>query len=56
MNWLKDLFTSKKIQQLEEQIQQLKTELEKRQDAINKTNAFWKKKVHELTRKRSSQN
>lgn len=56
MNWLKNLFTSKKIQQLEERIEELKAELDKRQDAINKTNAFWKKKMHELTRKRSSQN
>jgi peptidoglycan hydrolase CwlO-like protein len=54
MNWLKNLLTSKKIQQLEKKIEELETELDKRQEAINKTNAYWKKKVHELTRKQSS--
>jgi prefoldin subunit 5 len=56
MNWLKNLFTSAKVQQLEKQIEELKAELDKRQEAINKTNAYWKKKVHELTRKQSSKN
>jgi hypothetical protein len=56
MNWLKNLIPSQKIQQLEKEIELLKVELDKRQEAINKTNAFWKKKVHELTRKLSSKN
>lgn len=56
MNWLKNLLISKKVQQLEKQIEELKTELDKRQEAINKTNAYWKKKMHELTRKGFSKN
>lgn len=55
MNWLKQLFTSRKIEELEDKIEELKNELEKRQEAINKTNAYWKKKMHELTRKNSPQ-
>lgn len=54
MRWLQELFTSKKIQQLERKIEELKAELDKRQEAINKTNAYWKKKVHEMTRKQTS--
>lgn len=53
MKWLKNLFTSPKIQQLEREIEELKAELDKRQEAINKTNAYWKKKMHELSRKKS---
>lgn len=55
MNWLKKLFTSRKIEELEDKIKELKNELEKRQEAINKTNAYWKKKIHEITRKKSLQ-
>jgi hypothetical protein len=55
MNWLKNLLPLQKIQQLEKEIELLKVELDKRQEAINKTNAFWKKKMHELSRKQASQ-
>lgn len=54
MKWLQKLFASKKIQQLERKIEELNAEVEKRQEAINKTNAYWKKKMHELTRKQNS--
>lgn len=54
MNWFKKLFMSKKEKELEKQIEELKVKLGERQEAINKTNAYWKKKVHELTRKKGS--
>lgn len=42
---------SKREQDLEKQVELLKKKLEERQEAINKTNAYWKKKVNELQRK-----
>lgn len=45
---------AKEIKQLQEEIEQLKQKLEERQEAINKTNAYWKKKLHEVQRKSSS--
>ena len=54
MNWIKKLFTSGKVRKLQEEIELLKIELDKRQDAINKTNAYYKKKLHELQRKKST--
>jgi peptidoglycan hydrolase CwlO-like protein len=51
MNWIKRLFSSKKVKDLEKEIESLKTEVDKRQEAINKTNAYWKKKMNELYRK-----
>lgn len=44
---------AKEINKLKQEIETLKQKLEERQEAINKTNAYWKKKVSELQRKRS---
>jgi len=54
MNWIKKLFTSKRVKHLEQEIEVLKLELERRQEAINKTNAYYKKKIHELQRRKNS--
>lgn len=54
MNWIKKLFTSKREIALEKEIEILKVKLEERQEAINKTNAYWKKKMNEVQRKFSS--
>lgn len=35
---------------LEEEVKELKTKLAEKQEVINKTNAYWKKKVYELSR------
>ena len=51
MNWIKRLFSSKKVKHLEKEIEILKAEVDKRQEAINKTNAYWKKKMNELHKK-----
>lgn len=39
------------IKKLQQEVEQLKQKLEERQEAINKTNAYWKKKMSELQRK-----
>ena len=50
MNWIKKLFSiSKLIRENEE----LKRKLEERQEAINKTNAYWKKVVRDLKKGKS---
>lgn len=45
---------AQQIKDLKEEIDQLKQKLEERQEAINKTNAYWKKKLHEVQRKQAS--
>lgn len=50
--YLENILCSKKIKTLEEQIKVLQDKLADRQEVINKTNAYWKKKVAELNRKR----
>jgi hypothetical protein len=54
-----DLFGKKKIANLENEIRYLKDmlhecgmKLTEKQEHINKTNAFWKKKVHDLQKKK----
>lgn len=54
MSWIQKLFSFQKEKRLKKEIAELKTKLDERQEAINKTNAYWKKKVHELTRKTST--
>lgn len=51
MNWIKRLFSHKIIKDLEKEVELLKIEVDKRQEAINKTNAYWKKKMNELHKK-----
>jgi len=38
---------SKKIKDLEEQLAECSTKLAEKQEHINTTNAYWKKKLHE---------
>jgi hypothetical protein len=40
------------IADLERKNEELKAEVDKRQDAINKTNAYWKKRFYERERRR----
>jgi sensor domain CHASE-containing protein len=51
MNWIQRLFSQKKVKDLEKEVELLKLEVDKRQEAINKTNAYWKKKMNELHKK-----
>ena len=44
IKWIKELFISKK--QYKEKIAELEQKLVEKQEHINKTNAFWKKKFH----------
>jgi hypothetical protein len=51
IKWIKDLFKSSKVKELELHIVVLEKELLKRQEDINKTNAYWKRKMHNLKKK-----
>lgn len=55
MNWLRKLFCFHVVKELREENELLRQKLEERQDAINKTNAYWKKKFYNLNRKKTSQ-
>jgi hypothetical protein len=52
--WLKRLFCSKETEKLEQTIKDLQIKLAERQEAINKTNAYWKKKMAEVNRKQKN--
>ena len=51
LKWLSKVFPWARIKSLEKENTELKEKLLERQEAINKTNAYWKKKVRELTNK-----
>jgi len=51
VKWIKDLFKSTRVKELEQHIVVLERELLKRQEYINKTNAYCKRKMHNLKRK-----
>lgn len=54
---LLDLFKTRRlITDLKEELAEAKLELEKRQEAINKTNAYWKRVVSETKRKSNKNN
>lgn len=52
ISFLKSLFTSRKkmIEDLKQENKKLQDKLVERQEHINKTNAYWKKKLHHVTR------
>ena len=49
--WIKDLFKSTRVKELELHVAVLERELVKRQEDINKTNAYWKRKMHNIKKK-----
>ena len=48
-----DIFGKKKIKELEKSIEELIKKLHKKQEVINETNAYWKKKLHILKTKKN---
>lgn len=49
MKWLKNIFKNmNRIKELEAENQELRQEVQKKQAFINKTNAYWKKKMFHL--------
>jgi hypothetical protein len=54
-NWLINLFKGKKIKQLEEQNELLKKKLEEKQEVINQTNAYWKKRLYNSNKKKNKE-
>ena len=52
MEWIKDLFGGKTIKKLEQELSDLKRlhseMLIEKQEQINKTNAYWKKKMRDM--------
>jgi hypothetical protein len=49
---LLDFFQSRQIRDLKQELTEAKVELDKRQEAINRTNAYWKRVVSDLRRKK----
>jgi hypothetical protein len=44
---IKKICCGKSLKQLEEENKELKIKLEERQEVINQTNAYWKKKLYQ---------
>jgi hypothetical protein len=52
IKWLKSLLTNyKKVKELESEIEILNDKIDEKQDIINKTNAYWKKKLYHQNKK-----
>jgi hypothetical protein len=52
IKWLKSLLTNyKKVKELESEIEVLNDKIDEKQDIINKTNAYWKKKLYHQNKK-----
>ena len=56
INKFKDYFTSSSDKKLEAEIEDLKAKLAEKQVVINKTNAYWKKKIYEMSKKNKGKN
>jgi peptidoglycan hydrolase CwlO-like protein len=57
MSWIKRLFTGKKqlvneLEAVKEALKECNGKLVEKQEVINKTNAYYKKKMHELKTKK----
>ena len=50
-NWFTSLFGKNRIAELEKEIAELKVKLQEKQEHIDKTNAYWKKKIHQNSKK-----
>jgi hypothetical protein len=52
IKWLKSLITSyRRVKELESEIEVLNDKIDEKQDIINKTNAYWKKKLYHQNKK-----
>jgi prefoldin subunit 5 len=52
IKWLKSLITSyNRVKELESEIEVLNDKIDEKQDIINKTNAYWKKKLYHQNKK-----
>ena len=58
MNWFLNFLSTNKVKELQEENENLKTELKEcseklveKQEHINKTNAYWKRKMHTKSKK-----
>lgn len=56
INKVKDFFNSSSDKKLEAEIEDLKAKLVEKQAVINKTNAYWKKKIYEISKKNKGKN
>lgn len=51
MNLISKIFGNKRVKELENEVRLLKEKLDERQEVINQTNAYWKKKLHAIESK-----
>ncbi len=52
--WLKKLFPWSRVKVLEQENKELREKLVERQEHINKTNAYWKRRINDLMRRKTT--
>mgnify|MGYP003348698584 CR=1 FL=1 len=50
--FISKLFKNKEVENLKNQVIELKSQLDEKQEVINKTNAYWKKKLYQSNSKK----
>jgi hypothetical protein len=48
------IFSSSKIKELTKENQELKLKLSEKQEVINQTNSYWKKKIHSINKQKKA--
>ena len=56
IGFIKNLFKQKEIKELKAENEILKIKLEEKQEVINQTNAYWKKKLHAVKNQKPKSN
>jgi hypothetical protein len=56
INFIKNLFKQKEIEKLKNDNLFLKSKLDEKQEVINQTNAYWKKKIYTVKNQKSKSN
>jgi hypothetical protein len=46
LKWISSIFKNKKLEELNKENKDLKLKLVEKQEVINQTNAYWKKRLH----------
>lgn len=54
INWLARIFVSR-VKELESEVVHLKNQLDSAQENLNKTNAYWKRKLYNATKNKSKE-
>lgn len=55
IKWLTNVFQGKRIKELEEQNETLRKKIDEKQEVINQTNAYWKRRLYNNNKKKNKE-